>query len=875
LIKQKNYLSYPELCKPYKERLAYLSEIEDILITLQVLENSSVQDVSVYIKTESAIIHDGAIEDMKTNENVTDVMGDDENYVSTPAPFYAASAVDTVLSISDFMSRPLQISTGGFALNGSIILPLPVWDLYFLNPAVRAKLRNCSAIRGNLHVRIVLTSTPFHLGKLMVSYQPYPAENDAYTFLVANTTAIGNSIQLLNYMSQSPESIVMDVKENNPAEIVCPFIHPKPMVRLWNDNLAVSDITSFQDIAPLGELMLASIGYFRTVNGNADDVGYEVYAWLEDVCVGPPTGAHVAIRTESKILDERNTGPIERFSSGAVTVSNALSKVPFISTWATASAIGFGALKKVSAIFGWSVPNIVSAPERVKNQAFQSYSNTIGHDTAYKLTLDPKQELSIDPSFMGSSEDCMNIQHIASRNTYLTTFGWAETDSPLAPIFGCLVTPHLYSYSADILHVLAQPTAMVFAAAPFQYWRGDIEITLEFVCSQFHRGKIGVFYEPVVPQMALIQANLDLNKQYVQIIDIQQTQKVTFTVKWNQFRDWADRGEFPFEPVYDADPSQCVLTSPSSYNGMVIIAPITNLTSPDDEPINVNIYVRCPNLMVNRMTRTYMPTVRHQPVVSSMVDSKDGVIVTESKVIDDQSSQVVSNMDLNKSKASTDTICLQYFGERPVSFRSILKRYATVSSSFALTISAVAPNAWYVGAIYPKNNLSSTPLNYMDMFSYLRRGYVGMRGSMRHRIKPMLGSGYAPHELATVWLDAPGDTYPTVQMGVSNISSNAAALAYGLTMDGAERFDLSSNGGIEFEAPLYTNNLFIFAFNPNFLNTYTEANISSVWTQSFGIRIPLNATTATNQSLGFMDDICIGEDFSFFRFQGAAPFSTA
>jgi hypothetical protein len=56
---------------------------------------------------------------------------------------------------------------------------------------------------------------------------------------------------------------------------------------------------------------------------------------------------------------------------------------------------------------------------------YPNIANSNVHDTAMKLTLDVKQENTVDTRVLGlAGEDEMTISSIAKRQSYLTQFGW-------------------------------------------------------------------------------------------------------------------------------------------------------------------------------------------------------------------------------------------------------------------------------------------------------------------------------------------------------------------------------------------------------------------------------------------------------------------
>jgi hypothetical protein len=873
LRKQFNYTTFPSLKWQYKERIASLARVREIDLTLEALRNHGRKNVSPYIRTESGIasseMTDGLVTDMEKEENLTDVVGDSQITADYGKTKYSEQGIKTVLHMDSFFSRPIQIAEGSFDTDAFTNLTLDVWDLYTLDPSVRAKLRNYTYLKGDLKIRIVISGTPFHYGKFLVSYQPYAQRNANLTYLETILALEADCLHMvLNYLSQSEGSLTMDIRENKPLELTCPFISTKNAHRLYNTAAtALGDTTSYEDLSEAGSLYMYTINAPKCINADADPVRYYLYAWMDNVELGPPTGTQVVIRTESKI-DERNKGPVEKFGSGAKTFSKSLQKVPYIGKIATASTMAFGALESVAALFGWSKPILIDAPVYVKNLAYQNGAHTLGFETVSKLTLDPKQELTVDPSVTGGTSDEMSFAHILNISSFLTAFEWAPDDAAMTPMWRCAITPLLCSGTLVVDKYVLQPTTMAFVAMPFYSWRGDVEYTFEVVCSQFHRGKFAVFYEPNVEQNVLIDANLNLNRQFMKIIDIQETQTITLRVNWAHYRSWAKCTKVDSASTVPYTSSIIPFAMPPSeeVNGYICVVPITELVSPDNNPITLNVYVKCPNLKVNRLTAANFPKSREVPVEAFAESKIDSFAM---------SSQPVSIMDLNEAKSDDSVISLEHYGEEPASFRALLKRYVTYyNETDVISVARVINELELNDSCMPEINLpyGATTNISCDLYSYLRYAYLGIRGSCRKRVRFVNSFPYIDHAQVRIsnYVDSTTGTIPVfsiLALTAGNMQRCAAV------SDGSVLIDQSSNGGIELECPFYSRNKFHFSFADDFIgsNPGGDANMDTIWMKRYRVATYAGPTT-TSDLWGVSIDIATGEDFCLMRFQGTPSF---
>lgn len=808
------------------------------------------------IRTESGMLSTGDVDGatMTTKENVQDMGGDTTVSTSAGQSRYPSTGAREVLHLQDFFRRPIEIANFPITAGATVQTNYDVWSLWSLVPSVRAKLKNYAYFKGNLHLRIAVSGAPQHYGRLLFSYQPYAAVNSNLQKLLNATLTYGDMRPLLwNYLSQARGSITVDVKANDPVEMTCPFISSKPMFRLYNTSTSViSDVTNFTDFTNAGELHVVSLAPISSVSPTPSQVYVQIYAWMEDVELGCPTGTVLTITTESGEVDERDAGPIERFASGAAELSSALSVVPKIGPLAVASNIFFTGLASIASIFGWSRPVLTDDPVLVKNSPFQNGANTIGSETSLRITLDPKQELSIDPSIGGSNEDEMCITALSRVSTYLTTIAWQAGWTPMVPFWHCRVSPCLDTWTTNGTNSWYQPTGMSFASMPFKYWRGTIKYKFEIVTSAFHRGKIAVFYEPNVNHFTLVTGAVNTNKQFLCIVDIQETQTFEVCVAWANPREWGTI--YPASAIRKVQYGSSIdVTLPHYTNGFISVMPFTALQSPDGSDTPINVFVSCDDLMVNFMQEDNVPQARK--------------IRTESGVVSDNS---VTCFELNKTMSEVKDICLHHFGERPASFRSLMKRYVTtaqVTKAAGGTASHIGMLTAYMN-IFPLSNLpyGATSPTYNDLFTYLRYAYLGSRGSVRKRLRFSSGVTYTGTQQIVV-------TNQSADSGGSNTAAFTDGSFATYSLNGSVQFVPTSNGGVEFELPFYSTNLFQFSCDDNMgTGVFTDrAEYESYWLRHYGV---VQETYGTYLAWTMQECSAIGEDFMFVRFLGAPYFTT-
>jgi len=281
-------------------------------------------------------------------------------------------------------------------------------------------------------------------------------------------------------------------------------------------------------------------------------------------------------------------------------------------------------------------------------------------------------------------------------------------------------------------------------------------------------------------------------------------------------------------------------------NGYIAVTPFTALQSPDGSDISVNVYIKSDEMMFNQMTSERLPTVR--PTTES-----EELTPTEAPCI-----------DLNDSSASVDYACEEHFGEQPVSFRGLLKRFTGGEPRGSHAVSANTIGILSERALYPYPVPAYDGVTLVDrqqtLFSYLRYAYVGMRGGMKFRhyiIGPLEDH---VNDKISVSLTRPAAITNEYEVAANNFEEITG------TMQGTVSFIPHTNAGVEFEVPFYSNNLFAISFSDDPLPASCTL-VDSVATRGYQVWYFTQLDAANTVYLH--RSFAIGEDFSFLRFQGA------
>jgi hypothetical protein len=796
------------------------------------------------IFTESDVSMNAESPQILPTQNLVDMGGDAEDVATSGSNSFWNPAEDTYLDMDEFVERPVKLLSQAIPAEDEFGLTLRPWNLFLADPAVRSKLKNYAFARFDLVLRISISATPFHYGKVICSYFPYDGANavlnvmDTYPYPV-----------FLKYSVQQQGAITIDAKSNKPLEMVIPYLSVTPMGRLWNNSASVlTSVDDFEDF-DLGRVEITVLNKLQTTQLDGSLPYIHIYAYAKNFHVAGSTGTLTDITTES---DERKVGPVERMASSTLPMVKAMTSVPSIAPLAVASHMAVSGFRDMAAFFGWSYPVQAGYAQRVKMEPFANGANTIGMDTGKRITCDPLQELTIDPSFANVSHDELAIADICKREGLLSQVRWSSVDQALdGVIFQCAVSPRVGETFGD---GWIMPTPLAFAATPFRYWRGSMTFRIEIVCNAFQRGKLLIGFEPNVPQYSLMAGGLSLNKQQVRILDIQECQNMEFVVEWNSNKAYS-RNVNDNQISLTIGPGGTQMTRYST--GVFYIVPFTELQTQTGFDVGVNVYVRSDSMTFNRFSPRYLPDdppMDYAPARPALEDEKLD-ITSESYTV---ASDPVMTEKLTEETLGIENINLQHFGETHVSFRSLLKRFWQNVSYIMVAPSSETSLCTF--NIFP-TNLNGFPAQFdRNLYKFLRYAFVGQRGGFRKRL--LYKNSGTGDKFLTVSLTDESTSYGAVGFAASTNPTPP------FSQHGSVAFCPQTNSGIEFEVPFYSSNLFAWSFRADPFDPAGVSNYDNEATRQYVTYV----TTTAASPVTFSELQATGEDFTFVRWAGAWPY---
>jgi hypothetical protein len=494
--------------------------------------------------------------DVSSTQNITFVdntPGVCMEYPTESDTTYVDGAIEDV-PLGEFLSRPVKIHEGVWALGTTIDLTENVWDLFFNTPAIVEKLQTYGLIRCSLKLKIMSNGSPFNYGHLYAAYEPLP------NFVPGRIMA--DAVQFV-HLSQRP-GVWINVSINESGIMTLPYVNYKNWLR----------IGTRQDFIDMGRVRYFSPTPLFNCNNATEGSAVIVYAWAEDVQLSAPTsqlamqsGKRMSRKTGrvtntvgtkpavKAISDDDKTeykmGPVSRVATAVAAATDVLKQNSVIAPFAIATGIGARAVKAFAGVFGWTNPPVIENVLARKDLPFHAIASPNISTPLDKLTIDPKNELTVDSRTVGlDGTDELTISSIVSRSAYIFNCPWNAADPTSHTLCTINVGPQMHRI------VFGSITGQVLSFSPmshlsqaFTHWRGDIIYEIRIVCSQYHRGRLQAFWDP--NGFLGGAANLE-TKVYSKIYDIQHDQIIELRIPYVQDR--------AYKRVKAGNPSNPVIT---------------------------------------------------------------------------------------------------------------------------------------------------------------------------------------------------------------------------------------------------------------------------------------------------------------------------
>jgi hypothetical protein len=809
-------------------------------------------------------------------------------------------------NLVNFLSRPVNIYTITWLPDSvtpffDVINP---WELFLSDARVVNKIETFKLLHGTLKIKIVVNGSPYHYGRVFVGVRPTAYDNNTVDVDPATPVTTTNyydtglaahkpytAAQTL--YSQRPH-VFVDPATNQPSHIDWPFF----------SSANYLDLTNTTWIDRMGRLEIWELNTLRHNNGASDPLTINFYAWMENVTLTGLTQVEPAFSQSSNVKSggksgkklTNSNGKDEYAKSGILsTPASALSSyagyftnIPYIGKYAMATKMAAGSIADIARLFGFARAPIINDVTTVRPQFLSNMANYSGGDALIKLSFDPKQELTVDPSTVGlAQDDQMSFGYICKKEALVDKTVWASSYTPGQYFYAIKVNPLVAPKNGTTSSAVTWQTPVSFVARPFKYWTGSLCYRFQIVASAFHRGRIAVVYEPSVST----DVTLRYNSRYVHILDLAEAKDFKVEVKWSQSLTY-----LYVSGNSTSDTEQGVnafVFSDFACNGTLSLVVVNELASAETiANVDINVYISAGDdfQVQDPVTALSNYAYSNGVLTPGPPASSQSEIITKDENMPEQDTCYIINGSHTPVNPSRNLV---YFGEQVVSVRSLLKRYCyhrtltridlasgtTQLNEYNMFSYPVGPGVTYGSSV--AGDLTGTlsiPFNVcaMTYIRYFGQAYIGWRGGIRY--KAIVDTYYDHAILRVVRSSQPlgAETFynpvlkdnPTVTPRLTNqrILGSGSSRAVAGTLVGHS----SVNPSLEFELPFYSPFKYAETNMPN-------ADISNQMREDGSYYLSVEHTPEDSQSNMMVHMYSsVGEDFTFFFFIGAPPlvFST-
>jgi hypothetical protein len=343
------------------------------------------------------------------------------------------------------------------------------------------KIRGYVGVRGNLHVKIMLSTQAFQSGALILHCVPNPDE------LSMNSSNLG-----LTKRTGGPNAIMI-INQDSSVDLEIPFLYPDPF---YNNSAATRldpDYTNLSVLVPLS-------------SGEATTCQVQVYAWLDQAEVSLPTSLFLASLSSVDDVIEEFGGLFNTLSHDTRT-----SLLAYLDNYGHVQSYNKTTGSTSLNFFDNVLNSNGSAPHHIFS--FKSDNNTEAVHKIYSQT-----------------EDDMSIDNLCAKEQFHCFFSWKTSDTTgkmIGNIYlntrGNLKAPTNIRDQSPRTKI-TEADYFLFISQYFQYWRADFNFKIYLTKTPFHSGRFKISFVPA-KYLDTTPVN-DTTDNYSKIVDL--NSKISF-----------------------------------------------------------------------------------------------------------------------------------------------------------------------------------------------------------------------------------------------------------------------------------------------------------------------------------------------------------
>lgn len=399
--------------------------------------------------------------------------------MSEPTHFdqYGSSVADTLFP--SFLQHPVLIYTEPWSSTTAtpIVLTTNLLSLYITNApaAIKNKLKNLYYFRAKIRIKIVVQGQAQCFGQAVMSFFPYPLADitTSECNFSARSITLGNPVN-----SKLVPHIILDPSKTETYEIDLPVCAP---TGYYSFGVGTGSYGVVQHV-------------FNPVDtGTAVPGVCHVCVYMSFVDIEMDGLTHTAMTSNPFIAEK---GKLSGMALGMANISSHVGNVfPVVAPWTTLFSKVAGGVGVVLAQLGYNKPPTTSTEVLELTRTCNLYSQTNGKNSAVVLANSQTTSEGISPGFGGGTLDDMDLASLIARPGLVqrgTTISPSLASGAYVPSSSFFVSPYRCLGDATEFY----PTPLAGVARVFTGWRGDIDLTYEFVASVFHRATVLIAWDP-------------------------------------------------------------------------------------------------------------------------------------------------------------------------------------------------------------------------------------------------------------------------------------------------------------------------------------------------------------------------------------------
>jgi len=567
---------------------------------------------------------------------------------------------DDTAHLGDYLSRPVLINTftwntGATGMYTNVFKP---WFSFFTDGHIQAKVNNFARLQCDLKLKFLVNASPFYYGLLKVNYDPLNSLRNKYGTMMT--------------MSQTPGPYIAP-QEMSSVEMTLPYLWPRDYL----------DVCSASDFDGMGNISYSIFTPLASANGvTAAAITVSCYAWAENVHLSAPTS----------VSSLQAPGPISRVSQTVSKVARTLSVIPPISAVGSMVSKGADLVTDLATALGFSNSPNLSDVSGVQLKTFHAFANTEQKMPLDKLSLDPSNELELDPRSVGlGTEDELAIANFVDHEAFVTSRVWNSSDVSTVHLMSLFVTPHILQklvVNSDITSYF--PTPMGLVSRFYKYWRGSMIYRIKIVASQYHKGRLQISWDPEDDASTTSDTETTC---FTKIVDLDGEKEIEFLVPYRGARAWAqtaytDQTGLPVKlgtGAYEWTPNR------TQHNGSITIHVQNQLSGPvSPAQVSVLVFARPgPDFEVSQP----VDNVRRYTVLPGNPDELQGPEPIDGKsVVED---------DVQKFTVGEKTVSLRQLLHRTILY-GIFPREVSHTAVGGLPATPTTKALWMTQSAFPK-----------------------------------------------------------------------------------------------------------------------------------------------------------------------------